>query len=112
MVVINNLHKDLHISCLLLHTHPHASSPDFFFYSLLAFFFPGSDQLTNPFAGEFIYILILGYFSMKSTHWEDFLLLLFFKAPLHVQIMSILGGLTDLLTKWSTNQDLAVVVFL
>lgn len=52
----------------------------FFSYNLLAFFFPGSDQLANPFAHESIYILIVAYFSKKYTHWEDFPLLLSFKA--------------------------------
>lgn len=114
-VVINILYKNLHISCPLPYTHPYASSPDFFFYNLLAFFFPGSDQLAKPFAHEFIYIPILGYFFMKSTHWEDFPLLLFFKAP---SMCSSCPFWVDILTnfcipnQWSINQALAFVFFL
>lgn len=95
MVVINNSYKDLHISCLLPYTHPHASSPDFFFHSLLAFFFPGSDQLTNPFAGEFIYILRLLFDEIYPL--GRFSLAAVFQGPPPCAGHVHFGGLTDLL---------------
>lgn len=69
LVVINMWYKDIHIPYI----HPHAFSPDSFLWKFQSF----SSQ-ANPVAHDPVYTLISGYFSMKSSHWEDFSLLLSF----------------------------------